>query len=109
MPGARTMAGIYMLLAIVGALVPLTAFLPWLGDNGLNMPRFVGALFVNPVSRFFAWDVILSALTLVLFILVDGRREGVRPLWLPIVATGLIGVSCGLPLFLALRARKARP
>ncbi len=105
MPGARTMAGVYLTLAMVGALFPLAAFLPWLAVHGLDVSRFLADLFANPISSFFGFDVIISALVLTLFVIVQGRRDGVRLLWLPIAATFLIGVSCGLPLFLALRER----
>ncbi|MBB3981727.1 hypothetical protein GGR44_001374 [Sphingobium fontiphilum] len=103
MQGSRALAGIWMILAVPGALLPLAAFLPWLGIHGLDAPLFLTDLFVNPVSSFFALDVILSALTLTLFVIMQGRRDGVRPLWLPVAGTFLVGVSFGLPLFLALR------
>jgi hypothetical protein len=92
-----------MVLALLGALLPLAAFLPWLGSFGVDVPRFIADMFVNPVSSFFALDVMISVVVLTTFIIVQGRRERVRLLWLPIAATFLIGVSCGLPLFLALR------
>ncbi|MGV3768914.1 MAG: DUF2834 domain-containing protein [Sphingobium phenoxybenzoativorans] len=101
--GSRALAGIYMVLAALGALLPLAAFLPWLAIEGVNIPRFIAALFANPVSSFFALDVIVSAAVLTLFIIAQGKRDGVRPLWLPIAGTFLVGVSFGLPLFLALR------
>jgi hypothetical protein len=44
--------------------------------------------------------VILSALTLSAFVLIEGRRLGLHRRWVPIVATCLVGVSLGLPLFL---------
>jgi amino acid permease len=99
----RIMAGIYLGLAVVGSVIPFAAVLPWFFLHGLDLPHFVGDLFVNKISSFFAIDVIISAIVLTLFILVQGRRDGVRSLWFPILATFLIGVSCGLPLFLALR------
>jgi hypothetical protein len=102
------MAGVYLMLAVVGALVPLGAFLPWPPIHGLDVPRFIADLFANPVSSFFGWDVILSGLTLTLFIIVQGRRDKVPGYWIAIVATFVAGVSCGLPLFLALRERMAR-
>lgn len=92
-----------MVLAVIGALVPLAAFLPWLSTYGVDAPQFLADLFANPVSSFFGWDVIISATALTVFIIVQGRRDGVRPIWLPVAATFLIGVSCGLPLFLAMR------
>jgi hypothetical protein len=99
----QAMAGLYLVLAVVGAVIPLAAFLPWLSDHGLDTPRFLSDLFVNPISSFFGLDVIMSAIVLIIFILTQGRRDRIGLLWLPIVATVLIGVSCGLPLFLALR------
>jgi len=51
-------------------------------------------------------DVLLSAVTLIVFIRREGSRRKLRLLWLPIGASCLIGVSCGLPLFLYLRERQ---
>jgi hypothetical protein len=41
-----------------------------------------------------------------MFIRREGAAREMRHLWLPIAATCLIGVSCGLPLFLYLRERQ---
>ena len=46
---------------------------------------------------------LVSALVLLVFIAVEGRRLGVRHLWAPVVAVFAVGVSLGLPLFLYLR------
>jgi hypothetical protein len=40
------------------------------------------------------------------FVLFEGRRSAAAPLWAPIVASLLVGVSLGLPLFLYLRERR---
>ena len=50
-------------------------------------------------------DVIVSAVVLVTFILSEGRRLDLSRLWLPILATLLVGVSLGFPLFLYTRQR----
>jgi hypothetical protein len=60
-------------------------------------------MFANPVSGFFALDVIVSSLVLWVLVAVEGRRAGVKHLWAPIVANLAVGVSLGLPLFLYLR------
>jgi len=99
------MAAVYLLLALSGAALPLSAFLPWLAENGLNLPAFVAELFSTRIGAFFGWDVIVSAIVLILFVLIQGRRDGVRHGWVAIFATLAIGVSCGLPLFLAMRER----
>lgn len=98
-----TLSRIYGLLAVIGAIVPLAAFAPWVAQHGLDPSRFLADLFTNGVSAFFGLDVIVSAFVLLLFVLIEGRRIGAKMLTLPILATVFIGVSCGLPLFLALR------
>jgi len=40
------------------------------------------------------------------FVLVDGRRTGVRHRWAPIAANLAVGVSLGLPLYLFMRERR---
>lgn len=97
---------IFGALAIVGAVLPLSHFLPWLVENGLDRELFRSELFATPISRFFAWDVIVSGVVLVVFILNERRRLKMDGLWLPISGGILIGVSFGLPMFLAMRAHK---
>ena len=94
---------LYLALCFLGALLPLAAFLPFLRSQGLDVHGFVTQLFATPVSRFFAWDVIVSSLVLWTFVFVEGRRLGMSRLWAPIAANLLVGVSLGLPLFLYLR------
>jgi hypothetical protein len=96
---------LYLALALIGAALPLSAFLPWFADNGLDIPLFIAELFSTRIGAFFGWDVIVSALVLFAFIAVESRRLGIQHWWLPVIATLSIGVSCGLPLFLALRER----
>ncbi|MBD3374799.1 DUF2834 domain-containing protein [candidate division KSB1 bacterium] len=48
----------------------------------------------------------VSALVLVVFIVTESKRLGLKTIWLAIVATFTVGVSLGLPLFLYLRQRK---
>jgi hypothetical protein len=95
---------LYLFLALIGLILPYSQFVPWIIEHhGLNMPLFIGDLFANRISGFFALDVIVSAIVLISFIETEGRRLGMRLLWLPIVAVLLVGVSLGLPLFLYLR------
>ena len=100
------MRWLYLLLAVLGAALPYSQFIPWLSVHGLNVPLLLAELFAGQVSAFFGLDVIVSALVLIVFIFHEGAQRRMRMLWLPVVATCLIGVSCGLPLFLYLRERQ---
>jgi hypothetical protein len=97
---------LYLVLCVVGAVLPYSQLIPWIATHGLDFPLFFQELLSTGISGFFAWDVIVSAVVLVAFVLSEGRRLELSHLWLPILATLLVGVSLGLPLFLYLRQRK---
>jgi hypothetical protein len=100
------MAPLYLILAVIGTVAPYARFVPWVLQHGLNLRLFVSELFSTRIGGFFGLDVLISAVTLIVFIRREGARRKLRLLWLPIGATCLIGVSCGLPLFLYLRERQ---
>jgi hypothetical protein len=99
---------VYLVLCLLGFLLPYSQFLPWLMEHGLDYWNFIQELFANRVGRFFGADVILSAITLFVFIGAEGRRLAIKNLWIPVVATVAVGVSLGLPLFLYQREVKLR-
>ena len=90
----------YLVLSVVGVLIPNAPFYPWIAQHGLDGRRFVADLFANGVSSFFGLDVLLTALVVCGFVIVEGRRLRLRRLWMPIAAVCVVGVSLGLPLFL---------
>lgn len=96
---------IYLALAIWGAVHPMYHLALWLGDNGLDLPGLVTLWFATPASAALAWDLVISAMALTVFVLaeVSVRRNWIALLAIP--ATFCIGVSCGLPLYLFLRSR----
>jgi hypothetical protein len=72
-------------------------------EHGLDLSLFFRQLFANQIAAFFGLDVIVSILVLWVFIFTEGARIGLRHLWLPVVASLVVGVSLGLPLFLYMR------
>jgi hypothetical protein len=94
---------VYLLLAILGAALPYSQFIPWVMENGLHLGLLVRQLVANRIGGFFGLDVLVSAVVLVQFVRIEGGRFRVRHLWLPIAGLCTIGVSFGLPLFLYLR------
>lgn len=97
---------LYLLLCAPGLLLPYAQLLPWLNEHGPDLPRFFAELFSTRIGGFFGMDVLVSALALLLFVASEGRRLRMRRLWAPVVATLLVGVSLGLPLFLYQRQAK---
>ena len=100
------MRGYYFLLMVLGLVLPYCYFLPWVMQHGLNLPLLIRELFSTRIGAFFGVDVLLSALAAIAFIRREGSRRRMRFLWLPIAAVCLVGVSCGLPLFLFMRERE---
>lgn len=90
----------YLGCAVLGVVIPNAAFWPWLLSHGIDPRRFLSDLFANGVSAFFGLDVIVSAVVVIGFVFIEARRLGLSRYWIAIVATVLVGVSLGLPLFL---------
>lgn len=99
------MQWLYALAAILGTVLPLSFLFPFLAVNGLDLPLFFRQLFQNHISAFFGMDVFASAFALWLFVFSEGRRQGMKHLWIYPLCTLTVGVSLGLPLFLFLRER----
>jgi ABC-type tungstate transport system substrate-binding protein len=99
------MQWIYLSLAILGAILPLFQFIPFLTTYGLDLPLFFRQLFQNHVSAFFGMDVIVSSLVLWVLIFSEGPRRGMKNLWLYVACNLTVGVSLALPLFLLFRER----
>jgi hypothetical protein len=96
---------LYWMLAAVGTVLPLAAVGPWFIENGLDPIAFFGEIFDSPVDAMFGWDVLISMVALWAFVLSDFRRSGVKAIWAPLGIGSIVGVSLGLPLYLALRER----
>ena len=91
------MRTVYLLLAIVGALVPIAFFVDFFLAQGISLPVFVRALFVNGAAGGFAADLLITSL--VFWIAMFSRKDGPSP-WLFIVLNLSIGLSCALPAYL---------
>lgn len=100
------MQWLFLVVAILGTILPLSYLLPFLTAHGFDLPLFFRQLFQNNVAAFFGTDVIVSSLALWLFVFSEGRRRGMTNLWLYVVCNLAVGVSLALPLFLFFRERK---
>jgi len=97
---------VYMILCVVGVVLPYWQFLPWVATNGMNFWLFFHQLFANRISAFFGMDVAVSAVALMIFVRNEKSQIAGASRWLPLVAVLTVGVSLALPLFLYLREGK---
>jgi hypothetical protein len=96
----------YLVLCVVGTVLPSWELVGFLGEHGLDVGLMVEQLFANRVSGFFGLDVIESSVVLWVLVVTEGRRLGMRRLWVYFGCSLTVGVSLGLPLFLLMRERE---
>ena len=96
---------IYLGLALWGAVHPMMWFLRYMRETGTGLSGLIDAWYVNASTTGLTWDLTIAAIALTVFIVseVAMRRNWIALIAIP--ATFCIGVSCGLPLYLFLRAR----
>ncbi len=94
---------LFLSLAIWGAIHPMVFFLRWFGENGFDIIGMLAAWHVNDATSGLVWDLTIAAIALTFWVVKEciARRAWIGLLAIP--ATFCIGVSCGLPLYLALR------
>ena len=97
------MKTVYLILCVVGTVLPMSQFVPWVYMSGLDVPLFIDLALANQISAFAWLDIFVSALVVLSFILWEGKRVEMKKLWIPLVGLFTVGVSLGLPLFLLLR------
>ena len=96
---------IYIVLSIVGFVLPYSQFLSFVADNGLDLSLFFEQLFANQISSFFAFDILVSSVVFWVFVFREGKRLQIKWLWVYIVLNLTIGLSFALPVFLLMRSR----
>ncbi|MCU0513456.1 MAG: DUF2834 domain-containing protein [Anaerolineae bacterium] len=96
----------YLIVAAVGTVVPLAFFGQFLTIYGLDLGAFVQLMGANPIAAYATSIVLISDVAMLVFYQVEGRRLGIKNVWVYMLLNVAAGGSCGLPLFLYARAGK---
>lgn len=99
---------IYPILAIVGFILPYSQLIPFFTDHGLNLSLFWSQLFVNQASSADTVDLFTSSFVFWIFVFKEGTKLQMKFLWVYLIVNLIIGLSCALPLFLAMRLSKLK-
>lgn len=94
---------LYLLLCVFGIILPYSQLIPLMLEQNLSFELFFQQLFANRVSTLFALDLFVTATVFLVFTIYEGMKLKVKNLWLPLIATFLVGASLGFPLFLFMR------
>jgi Terpene cyclase DEP1 len=92
------------LLALPATWINNIAFMSQPHNNSLM--DFVNAAYVNAAAASLSNDLLFVATAASMFMVIEGRRVGVRFLWLYIIFSALIAISVTFPLFLLARHLK---
>lgn len=102
----RVLQILFMGLALWGAIHPMFYFLRFMAQNDGGLSGLIAAWYVNDSTTGLTWDLTIAAIALTAWVLVEVFQTRSWRLLMAIPATFCIGVSCGLPLFLALRLKQ---
>jgi hypothetical protein len=83
-------------------------FVTHLRETGTGLAGLIDAWFVNAATTGLAWDLIIAAVALTVWIIAETAARRNWEALAAIPATIMIGLSCGLPLYLFLRSRPVR-
>jgi Terpene cyclase DEP1 len=99
----KTLCAVYAVLglaALIGTQVVLVRYMSS-GDGSL-----IDDVTANGAATFTAIDLLAVALVGLVFMIVEGRRLGMRFLWVYVLLTILVAISVALPVFLIVRQVK---
>lgn len=100
--------GLYLALAIAGAVLPWLANLEFVRQHG---PGFDAGLFLelasaNPAASSLSRDLTIGATAVLVWIVRESRRLQMRGLPWVLLCCITVAFACGAPLFLFLRERR---
>lgn len=99
---------VFIILAILGFVLPYYFFISWIYENGVDFQLFISDIFANKLSSLFAVDVFISAISLMAIIWYDSKKYHLKYVYIPIIGTFTIGVSFGLPIYFLIRLKAIR-
>jgi hypothetical protein len=97
---------IYLVLAVLGLVLPYVFFFQFFTANGLRVGLLVQQALINPVTIAFTVDLVLSIIVFWIYLLSEADKIQMKNAWLYLLASLTIGLSFALPLFLYFRERQ---
>ncbi|WP_439507557.1 DUF2834 domain-containing protein [Yoonia sp.] len=96
---------VWLALAVWGTIHPMYYFVAWFNANTWDIMAMVDAWHANAATSGLVWDLTIAAVTLTIWAIYEAFSRKNYLSLLAVPATFMIGVSCGLPLYLYLRSR----
>jgi Na+/serine symporter len=104
---SKTLCWIYGAIALGALVATWSQNIRFFGkeDNG-GLSGFIEGMYENAAAASISNDLLFMLLAAFVLMYIEGRRHGIRHLWVYFVGSFLIAVSVMFPLFLLARERK---
>ena len=101
----KALPWIYLLLAVLGAVLPWRANLEFIAESGqtFDLQRFINDANVTAASRSLSADLLSGAAAGSIWFCSEGIQQKIRGWWVAILMSFGIAFACGAPFFLFLR------
>jgi len=97
----------YGVLAVLGVVLPWHFNIQWMQTpESTGVASFVSAGMANAASSSLTVDILIVFVCFSVWVVVEGRRLGMRYAWLFIPYATFIALASAFPLFLLLRSRR---
>jgi hypothetical protein len=94
------MKRIYLLLSVIGALVPCFFFFQFVQLEGMNIPAMLTGPFANNIAGAFSSDILLSIFTFCIFVLHQAKDTNNPKSFIFVALALTLGLACALPAYL---------
>ena len=103
----KTLPWIYLILAILGAVLPWRSNLEFIAESGgsFDLLRFVADTSATAAGRSLGADLLIGATAVSIWICVEGPKQKIKGWWIAILLSFGVAFACGAPFFLFLRER----
>ena len=96
------MKNVFLVLAIVGGIVPYVFFIDHFNAVGTGLNEFLAAIFANGAAGGFAADLLITSLVFWIYM----WSQQTPRIWIYILVNLIIGLSCALPLYIYILLRR---
>lgn len=97
---------VYLILALLGAVVPYVFFTQFLLAGDTSLATFTAQLFATAPAAGFTSDLLITSLAFWVWSFRESKALGMSRWWAYVVVNLAVGLSCALPLFLYMRTRQ---
>ena len=103
----KALPWIYLILAILGAVLPWRANLEFIAESSGNfdIQQFAADASATAAARSLGADLLIGATAVSIWICIEGQKQKVKGWWIAILLSFGVAFACGAPFFLFLRER----